>query len=99
MLKQFFEQSGTISDEDLNKSINLVRERAKLPKLSESFVATHNLDMQTEIRRERTVELAWENFRYDDLRRWYIAHIELNKPVRGVVYKNTEWESLENCRS
>lgn len=86
-----YEKDGAISDVDLDKSLNLVRERAKLPKLTNAFVTANDLDMREEIRRERAVELAWENQRFDDLCRWYKAHIDLNEPMLGVIYEGTEW--------
>jgi starch-binding outer membrane protein, SusD/RagB family len=88
-----YERNGNIADADLDKSINLVRNRvnAAMPKLSNTLVSTNALDMREEIRRERAVELQGENFRMDDLKRWYIAHTELNKPVLGVRYTDTEY--------
>jgi hypothetical protein len=80
-----YELNGSISDTDLNLSINLLRQRASvnMPKLTNAFVAANGLDMRTEIRRERRVELALEGFRYWDLIRWKIAEIELPKDVLG----------------
>ena len=86
-----FEKSGAISDDDLNKSINLLRQRAGMPALTNSFVSTNNLDMRNEIRRERTIELALEGFRYDDLRRWKTAETELPKAVMGIKIIGTPW--------
>jgi hypothetical protein len=40
--------------------------------------------MRTAIRRERRVELAFEDKRYWDLIRWHIAGINLNRPLHGV---------------
>lgn len=82
-----YELNNTISDDDLDKSINLLRKRAsnndnsKLPLLINAFVNANGLDMRTEIRRERSVELAYEGFRYWDLIRWKTAEIELPKPI------------------
>lgn len=87
------EKDGTISDEDLDYSINKVRERVGLPKLTNSFVSGNGLDMREEIRRERTIELAAEGFRYDDIRRWKTAEIEMPKSLRGIKYKGTQWET------
>jgi hypothetical protein len=88
-----YERNGSISDADLDKSLNMVRNRvnAAMPKLSNAFVSGNGLDMQEEIRRERAVELQGEGFRMDDLKRWYIAHIELTKPVLGVRWAGTEY--------
>ncbi|BDD07588.1 membrane protein [Fulvitalea axinellae] len=90
-----FELNGNISDADLDMSINKLRERADMPRLTNGFVNANGLDMQEEIRRERAVELCFEGFRYDDLRRWYTAHVELSKPILGVKFTGTEYETYE----
>jgi starch-binding outer membrane protein, SusD/RagB family len=88
-----FERNGSISDGDLDRSLNLVRNRVNknMPTLTNAFVAANGLDMREEIRRERTIELQGEGFRFDDLKRWYIAHIELNEPILGVRWTGTEY--------
>ena len=88
-----FERNGGISDADLNISINLLRSRAGMPGLTNGFVQMHGLDMKTEIRRERMVELAFEGFRWDDLRRWKIAENELPKSQLSIKVTGTQWNS------
>ena len=74
---------GKISDGDLDATINLLRKRAtnndntKLPLLTNAFVTANGLDMRTEIRRERTIELAFEGFNYWDQLRWKTAETEM----------------------
>ena len=70
-----YEKDGAISDDILNKTINVIRSRkgVEMPPLTNAFVKGNGLDMRTEIRRERTIELAFEGFRRDDLRRWKTA--------------------------
>jgi hypothetical protein len=88
-----FEKNAAIDDADLDKSINLLRERAGMPHLSNTFVTANGLDMRNEIRRERTIELALEGFRYDDLRRWKTAETELPQDVKGIKIKGTDWQN------
>jgi hypothetical protein len=88
-----FEKNDAISDEDLNKSINLIRQRVNMPALTNSFVNANGLDMRGEIRRERTIELALEGFRYDDLRRWKTAEYEIPTDVKGIKIAGTPWAS------
>lgn len=85
-----FERNGTIGDADLDRSLNLVRQRANrtMPKLSNAFVATNGLDFRTEIRRERFTELYYENFRFDDIKRWHSAGTDLITNVGGTAYGN-----------
>ncbi len=86
-----FELDGTISDANLDISINLLRARGKIAKLTNAFVTTNGLNMREEIRRERRIELAQEGHRYWDLIRWKTAEIELPKPVLGNYFFRTEF--------
>lgn len=86
-----YEKNGVISDHDLDISINMLRDRVGMPHLTNAFITANNLDMQTEIRRERTVELALEGFRYDDLRRWKTAETVLPQDVKGIKITGTDW--------
>jgi starch-binding outer membrane protein, SusD/RagB family len=89
-----FEKNGSISDADLDKSLNLVRKRvnANMPKLSNALVNANGLDMRTEIRRERNVELFLEGFHLDDLKRWKTAEIEMPMPLLGIRWKDTPFQ-------
>lgn len=69
---------GTITQGDLDISINLLRDRVGMPHLELSNVPVdpryvpqwHSDPLIVEIRRERRIELFMEGFRYDDIRRW-----------------------------
>lgn len=91
-----FELNGSISDADLNATINLIRARAKMPALTNTFVTTNGLDMRTEIRRERKVELAIEGFEYWDLLRWKTAETVLPQAILGPKYFSSEMPSVSN---
>jgi hypothetical protein len=86
-----FEINETISDADLELTLNLLRTRGKIAKLSNSFINANALNMREEIRRERRVELSLEGFRYWDLIRWKTAETELIKPVLGNFYFKAEF--------
>jgi hypothetical protein len=88
-----YELEGAISDADLDRSINKLRYRVGMPDLTNGFVASNSLDMITEIRRERTVELYLEGFRFDDLRRWKIAEEEMSQDFKSIKFKGTLFES------
>lgn len=78
--------NGTISDADLNLSINKIRARAGAAPLTNALIAPYpSLTMLGEIRRERTLELLSENTRFTDLFRWGIAEQELNQIPKGMV--------------
>ncbi|MGJ8738667.1 RagB/SusD family nutrient uptake outer membrane protein [Zobellia laminariae] len=88
-----YELNGTLTDDQMNESINLVKARAGLPPLTNSFLAANNLDLETEIRRERTIELYAEGAtRFNDLKRWGIAEEELGETIYGAVIEGTVYE-------
>ena len=68
-------------DGTVYQAINRVRERAGIPELSAGLSQD---DMRTAIRRERRVELAFEDKRFWDLIRWRIAEVNINRPLKGV---------------
>ena len=55
-------------------AINRIRERAGVADVNSKY--TGNLDdFNSEVRRERAVELAYEGFRFNDLRRWLLLTV------------------------
>jgi hypothetical protein len=96
LAEALFERDGAISDGDLNTTINELRDRAGMPFLTNAFVTTNGLSMLAEIRRERTVELAFEGFRRDDLRRWKTAETEMPQALRGVMFVGTEYQQRDS---
>lgn len=65
--------------QDANKGMNDVRARAGLPAVGYSLQALQN---------ERRWELAFEGYRWDDMRRWGIAAACLDKQVGGVIHND-----------
>jgi len=75
---------GTFTEADWNNTIGLLRKRAgitntAMPGTLDSYLKDNFYENVTsipimEIRRDRAIELIYENFRYDDLVRWKQAH-------------------------
>jgi hypothetical protein len=101
---------GTITQGDLDKTVNVLRGRVNMPAMELSTVNSWDINYDAaygfepgaanvlnEIRRERTVELAFEGFRYSDLCRWAALEAAINgwKPQGAnheefVYYYNSE---------
>lgn len=86
---------GRLTQEDLDRSVNLLRDRAGMPPLDMTWananpdpflmvkypdVTGGNQGVLLEIRRERRVEFALEGYRYDDLMRWHAGKLLENIP-------------------
>ncbi len=84
---------GQISQEILDKTVNQLRARAGMPNLAVNCEADPFMQAKfpkvspvlLEIRRERTVELAFEGFRFDDLMRWHAGKL-LEKEPEGLYF-------------
>jgi hypothetical protein len=95
---------GTISQTDIDNTVNVLRDRVGMPHLSVAEANAWSItysesdgydpagsNVLNEIRRERRVELLLEGFRRDDLKRWAIYEDVINgyKPV-GAYYQELE---------
>ncbi|CAH0292540.1 hypothetical protein SRABI27_04113 [Pedobacter sp. Bi27] len=90
---------GTLTQTQLDQSVNLIRKRAGLPDLNLATAnanpdpalqlqypnVTANAGVILEIRRERRVEYAFENMRFDDLMRWKVGKL-LTKSPEGMYF-------------
>ena len=91
---------GVLTQAQLDQSVNLLRKRAGLPDLNLGTAngnidpllqqqysnVTSNAGIILEIRRERRVEFAFENTRFDDLMRWKAGKL-LAKIPEGMYFK------------
>ena len=95
-----YERHGKVTDTQL-KGINELRTRAGVAALTNKLVEDNGLDMLEEVRRERTIELYMEGFRFDDLKRWGIAEEALNASRCGMVVGgdgyDTEFKTSEGA--
>ncbi|MBE9463786.1 RagB/SusD family nutrient uptake outer membrane protein [Dyadobacter subterraneus] len=71
-------------DASVISAINLVRKRAGQPEVEASVQNDQNKLRQL-VRRERTVELAMEGFRWFDIRRWDIASVVMPQKIVGIA--------------
>ena len=71
---------------------------ALLPPLSNNFVTANGLDMRTEIRRARNVELAFEGFHYWDIIRWKTAENILPNTLLGPKYFPNEMKNVPSAQ-
>ncbi|GHT41614.1 hypothetical protein AGMMS49965_11690 [Bacteroidia bacterium] len=93
---------GTINQDDLDKSINKLRQRLvpPMPDLTMGVATDPNFEFASltpiiqAVRRERKVELACEGFRVDDIKRWAAAG-ELIVGKEPVGAKLAQWDGFK----
>jgi hypothetical protein len=92
---------GTLTQADVDISINKLRERVQMPDLDISAIATDPNWLYpalspeiNEIRRERRVELACEGYRLDDLERWADMDRLVGQRPLGAKFKQSDFPTL-----
>jgi len=92
---------GTITQTDINNTINLIRDRVGMVHMNIGNIATDpDWDFPSlspvinEIRRERRIEMAFEAQRWDDLARWRAHSLFAGKRPKGIKYIGSNLEGI-----
>jgi hypothetical protein len=80
-------------DASVYLAVNMVRERAKLPALTPGLTQDK---MRIGIQRERRIELAFEERRWNDLIRLKLAEVNLNKPFHAMKIEKVGGKKVYN---
>lgn len=76
-------EQGTLTQADLDDTINKLRTRVGMIHMKIADLSAWGMDLRTEIRRERRIELALEGHRYFDVLRWKQGSL-LAEDVKGI---------------
>jgi hypothetical protein len=77
--------NGVVASRSALDAINMVRKRAGQPDI---LAGISQSDLRQRIRNERRIELAFEEHRFFDVRRWKIAEQTENIPLSGISISN-----------
>lgn len=89
---------GTLTQVDLDKTINVLRDRVGMPHMQlnppmdPKYAYLGISSNLVEIRRERRVELSFENLRYQDLMRWAQGE-KLKERVLGIRFEDEDYNA------
>jgi hypothetical protein len=77
-----FGPSGTVPGASITAldAVNKIRNRVGMPNVNAAYSGSQD-GLRDKIRNERAIELCFEGFRYDDIRRWKTASLEENLKV------------------
>lgn len=75
------------------EAVNKIRNRVGMPNVDARY-AGDQTSLRERIRNERAIELCFEGHRYEDLRRWKVAHLEENKKVE---FLEMRWQGAESA--
>ncbi|WP_448634554.1 RagB/SusD family nutrient uptake outer membrane protein [Pedobacter panaciterrae] len=98
---------GEVNQLVIDQTINKLRDRVGMPHLTignepadsrldgiyQTYVGASIPPLLREIRRERRVEMAFENTRWDDLMRWKAGKL-INVPVEGIKFVQSQFPTV-----
>ena len=75
--------NGTLTQEQIDMTINRLRDRVGMHRMNLDELAAWNLDLWTEIKRERRIELSFDGMRYADVMRWREGELRFGRAITG----------------
>ncbi|MEX0986102.1 MAG: RagB/SusD family nutrient uptake outer membrane protein [Bacteroidales bacterium] len=86
-VNEAFGPTGTAEGASLTavEAVNIVRSRSLMPGVPAQYAGSQDA-FREKIRNERSVELCFEGSRWNDMRRWYIAHLPEYKVQHDLVF-------------
>jgi hypothetical protein len=87
--------NGSVPGQSLTAlaAVNMIRNRVGMPNVNVAYSGSKEL-LRERIRNERAIELCFEGFRYDDIRRWKTAHLDENTKVE---FLEMRWQGGESA--
>jgi hypothetical protein len=76
-------EQGKLTQADIDLTINKIRQRVGMKTMVITELAARGMELRTEVRRERRVELALEGQRYFDILRWKQGSL-LAQDIKGM---------------
>lgn len=78
-----YQQQGTLTQEQIDQTVNRLRNRVGMHPMLLDELREWNLDLWTELKRERRIELTLDGMRYADLLRWREGELRLGRAITG----------------
>ncbi len=76
-------QGGTLTQDQIDYTVNKLRRRVGMHEMKLDELRAWNMDLITELRRERRVEMSLDGMRYPDILRWREGELRMGRAVTG----------------
>lgn len=80
-------QGKKLTQTQIDYSINRLRDRVNMHRMNLDELGAWGMDLETELRRERRIELAGEGTRYADVMRWREGELRFGRAITGPSLK------------
>lgn len=78
-----YQLNGTLTQDQIDYTINKLRDRVGMHRMKLDELKAWNLDLWTEIKRERRIEMVLDGMRYADVMRWREGELRFGRAITG----------------
>ena len=78
-----YKTNGTLTQPQIDETINKLRKRVGMHEMRLEELSAWNLDLWTEIKRERRIEMTMDGMRYADIMRWREGELRFGRAITG----------------
>lgn len=78
-----YRQNGTLTQDQIDYTINQLRDRVGMHRMNLEELNEWNLDLWTEIKRERRIEMTMDGMSYADILRWKEGELRFGRAITG----------------
>lgn len=82
-----YKMNGSLTQEQIDYTINKLRDRVGMHRMNLNELKEWNLDLWTEIKRERRIEMVMDGMRYADVMRWKEGELRFGRAITGPSLK------------
>lgn len=78
-----YKLNGTLTQSEIDQTINRLRDRVGMHRMNLDELREWNMDLWTELKRERRIELSFDGMRYADVMRWREGELRFGRAITG----------------
>lgn len=81
--ESLYKLKGTLTQAEIDETVNLLRGRVGMHKMDLEELRKWNMDLWTELKRERRIEMSFDGMRYADVMRWREGELRFGRAITG----------------
>ncbi|EFA92267.1 RagB/SusD family nutrient uptake outer membrane protein [Hoylesella buccalis] len=78
-----YKLNGTLTQQEIDETVNKLRNRVGMHPMKLDELKKWNMDLWTELKRERRVEMSFDGMRYADIMRWREGELRFGRAITG----------------
>ncbi len=78
-----YQLNGTLTQNEIDETINRLRDRVGMHPMKLDELKMWNMDLWTELKRERRIEMTFDGMRYADIVRWKEGELRFGRAITG----------------